>query len=245
MLARNVGKWVVLAVMTTGTGAVAASCGGSGGNSTFTGGDDASADTGGSSDATSGNDGQHFNLDGSGDGTTGCTPKTCAQLGFDCGQAVTCGKTINCNANGSDAAPDCPAGQVCGATMPNKCGTGSPSGDGGSKDGGTTCTAKTCSQLGYDCGEAVSCGMIINCNANGSTTTPDCPTGQICGGNGMANVCVGGAPTDGGGTCTPKTCASLNYNCGLASNGCAGTINCNADGSTTTPDCPTARFMCG
>jgi len=246
MQVRNVGKWVLVTLVPLGTAVVAASCGGGSDGSVFV------PDSGGSDDATSsGSDGQMGRSDSSfggssgGDGPTGCTPKTCAQLGFNCGKAVTCGMLINCNANGSDAAADCPAGEVCGAMMPNVCGTGSSSsgGDGGKGDGGNTCTPKTCMQLGYDCGEAVTCGMVINCNANGSTT-PDCPAGQICGGNGMANQCVGGVSPDGGANCTPKTCAGLGYTCGLASDGCNGTINCNANGSTTTPDCPTGE-ICG
>jgi hypothetical protein len=241
MLVRNVGKWVLVTLVSLGTAAVAASCGGSNPTSNFV------ADSGESNDATAGSDGQMMGRSdssfGGGDGPTGCTPKTCAQLGFNCGKAVTCGMLINCNANGSDAGPDCPAGQVCGAMMPNVCGSGASGGDGGPKGDAGTCTPKTCMQLAYDCGEAVSCGMVINCNANGSTT-PDCPAGQVCGGNGMANQCVGGVSGDGGANCTPKTCAGLGYNCGLASNGCNGTINCNANGSTTTPDCPTGE-ICG
>jgi hypothetical protein len=241
MLVRNVGKWVLITQVCLGTAAVAASCGGSNDASTFV------PDGGEGNDATAGGDGQMMGHSdssfGGGDSPTGCVPKTCAQLGFNCGKAVTCGMLINCNANGSDAAPDCPAGETCGATMPNVCGSGT-GGDGGPKgDGGSTCTPKTCMQLGYDCGEAVSCGTVINCNANGSTT-PDCPAGQVCGGNGMANQCVGGVSSDGGANCTPKTCAGLGYNCGLASNGCNGTINCNANGSTTTPDCPSGE-ICG
>lgn len=251
MLARNVGKWVLVTLMVSGAGAAAASCGGAGNGSVFV------PDSGETNDATSsgGSDGSigthsDSSFGGGGDGSSsgGCTPKTCQQLGFNCGKAVTCGMLINCNANGSDAAPDCPAGETCGATMPNVCGSGtssSSSGDGGMKgDSGPTCTAKTCAQLGFDCGEAVSCGMVINCNANGSTTTPDCPAGQICGGNGMANQCVGGVTPDGGNNCMPKTCAQLNYDCGLASDGCNNTLNCNANGSTTTPDCPAGQ-ICG
>jgi hypothetical protein len=245
-MARNVGKWVLVTLMTVGTGVVAASCGGSNNASTFVNGD-----SGEGNDGTSGSDGQMGRSDssfGGNDGTTGgCTPKTCAQLGFNCGKAVTCDMLINCNANGSDAGADCPAGQTCGGNpmKPNVCASGSSGGDGGPNgDGGSTCTAKTCLQLGYDCGEAVSCGMVINCNANGSTGTPDCPTGEICGGNGMANKCVGGVTPDGGSNCTPKTCAGLGYTCGLASDGCNGTLNCNANGSTTTPDCP-AGEICG
>jgi hypothetical protein len=240
-MVRNVGKWVLVTLVTSGTGAVAASCGGSNNSSTFV------PNSGEGNDATTGGDGQMMGHSdssfGGGDSPTGCMPKTCAQLGFNCGKAVTCGMLINCNANGSDAGPDCPPGETCGASMPNVCGSGT-GGDGGPNgDGGGTCTPKTCMHLGYDCGEAVSCGMVINCNANGSKT-PDCPAGQVCGGNGMANQCVGGVLPDGGANCTPKTCANLGYDCGLASNGCNATINCNANGSTTTPDCPTGE-ICG
>src|SRR5579884_3500655 len=163
MLARNVGNWVLVTLMAMGTGAVAASCGGGSNSSVFV---DGGGDSGQGNDATSGgSDGSMGRSDssfgGGGDGSSsgGCTPKTCAQLGFNCGKAVTCGMTINCNANGSDAAPDCPAGETCGAMMPNVCGGMPGGGDGGPKgDGGPTCTPKTCAQLGYDCGEAVSCG---------------------------------------------------------------------------------------
>ncbi len=243
MQPRNVGKWAAITFVTLTTGVTAASCGGSNSDSVFNHG---TTDSGGEpSDATSGSDGPLFHIDASnGDGTTGCTPGTCQSLGFNCGKAITCGVEINCNANGSDAGADCPSGEICGASKPNVCGSGS-SGDGGpGGDGGPTCTPKTCAQLGFNCGEAVSCETVINCNANGSTSTPDCPTGQVCGGNGLANVCVGSLPGDGGSSCVPKTCAQLGYDCGLASNGCAGTLNCNANGSTTTPDCPTGE-ICG
>lgn len=245
----NVGKWVCVTAVVFLCGSAVAACGSSGGSSPSTFEPDSS--TGDQSDATTrpmgdaSSDGP--SLLGHNDGSMGggCTPKTCAQLGFNCGQAVTCGTEINCNANGADGGPVCPAGQVCGASMANVCGAGTSGGDGGQGgDAGPTCTPKTCTQLGFNCGEAVSCGMIINCNANGSTSTPDCPSGQICGGNGDANVCVGGLPADGGTSCTPKTCTQLGYNCGLASDGCNGIINCNANGSDAGPDCPTGEY-CG
>jgi hypothetical protein len=239
MRARSVGKWAVITLVAVATGAVAASCGGSDNSSTSsTNGLDS-----GTVDGTQGGFGDSSFGGGGNDSPTGCTHQTCAQLGFNCGKAVTCGALINCNANGSDAAPDCPAGQTCGASTPNVCG-GTSGLDGGPNGDGGTCTPQTCVQLGYDCGEAVSCGTIINCNANGSTTTPDCPAGQVCGGGGKANQCAGGVTSDGGSNCTPKTCAQLGYNCGLSSDGCAGTLNCNANGSTTTPDCPTGQ-ICG
>ncbi len=245
MRIRKVGKWLSAAVVGSGVATVVVSCGSSGSSGTGTVHVDASSGDARNDvtyDATYDSTGVgRLN----GDGSNGCTPKTCSELGYNCGQAVTCGKPINCNANHSDAAADCPAGEICGAKKSNVCGRKSGS-DAGKRDGGDagrSCVPKTCAQLGYNCGEAVSCETVINCNANGSTTTPDCPAGEVCGG-GQANVCFGGVSADGSVLCTPKTCASLGYTCGLASNGCAGTINCNADGSTTTPDCPSGE-ICG
>ncbi len=53
-------------------------------------------------------------------GNSGCVPKTCAQLGFNCGPAGDgCGGVINCGS--------CASG-LCGATKPNVCGTGGTTG---------------------------------------------------------------------------------------------------------------------
>ena len=41
--------------------------------------------------------------------------------------------------------------------------------------------------------------------------TPDCPAGQVCGGNGMAEPVRRRRRPDGGANCTPKTCAQLGY----------------------------------
>lgn len=82
----------------------------------------------------------------------------------------------------------------------------------------TTCTAKTCAdfpagtcgQQGDGCG-----GLTANCGS--------CPTGQVCGGGGVANKCGNG----GGGSCTPKTCAAFAGSCGQQSDGCGGvTASC-------------------
>jgi hypothetical protein len=81
-----------------------------------------------------------------------------------------------------------------------------------------TCTKKTCAdyptgtcgQQGDGCG-----GLTNNCGT--------CPTGQTCGGGGVAGQC--GAP-DGGG-CVPATCAAFGGLCGQQSDGCGGlTGNC-------------------
>jgi hypothetical protein len=72
------------------------------------------------------------------------------------------------------------------------------------------CTAKTCAELGADCGPAGDgCGGLIQCGT--------CPAGQTCGGGGQPSLC--GTPT-----CTAKTCAQLGIQCGPAGDGCGGLI---------------------
>ena len=216
MPVRNVGKWLCAAFIAWTTASTVVSCGGSGNGSVFTdGGLGADGSSGGQSDATTGGDGPKLVGDDGGESGTGCTPKTCAELGYNCGQAVTCGTIIlDC---GGDAGNNygCPAGEVCGGGGSNVCGTGT--GDGGSSDGGPSCTPKTCQSQGYDCGYATDgCGNIINCNPNDAST--GCTAPAYCGGGGY-NVC--GTGTDGGGSsCTSKTCAKLGYNCGAADDGC-------------------------
>jgi hypothetical protein len=179
-------------------------------------------------------------------GSNGCCPKTCQELGFNCGMAGDgCSGVINCGT--------CPAGgpcgpQVCGYNQPNVC-------------GGAQCCPKTCAEQGFDCGLASDgCGGIINCGVcgpcevcgldkpnvcfaqgccgqtcaqlgaqcgmigdgcGGILDCGTCPGGPCvtCGGGGMPNVC--GAPP-----CFPNTCADQGFNCGMASDGCCNLINC-------------------
>ncbi len=156
------------------------------------------------------NDGGNFTDASFGDGNIGndggskSCPSTCQDLGANCGPVTDtkCGGIVQCGT--------CPSGQACGAGGPNKCGTGS-TGDGG------TCTPKTCADLGVNCGKVLDgCGTLIDCGS--------CPSGQGCGVGGQANVC--GNITPDGGTCTPKTCAQQNINCGPAGDGCGGTLSC-------------------
>jgi hypothetical protein len=139
-------------------------------------------------------------------GASACVPKTCQDLGYNCGQAGDgCGHTINCDPPGG-----CASGTCGGGGKPNVC--GSP-----------TCVGKTCQQLGYNCGQAGDgCGKVINCDQGG------CANGQSCGGGGQANVC--GAPA-----CVPKTCKELGYNCGQAGDGC-GNLIANGCGSCQSPN---------
>ena len=169
-----------------------------------------------------------------------CTPKTCAELGYNCGQQGDgCGGILDCGM--------CTSPQVCGgAGVPGVCGGG--------------CTPTTCAALGANCGtQANGCGGTLNCGTctapqtcggggmnkcgNSSSCTPlmacpssikcgtmgdgcggtlncgTCTAPQTCGGGGTPGVC--GAPT-----CTPRTCAQANANCGTIGDGCGGTLDC-------------------
>jgi hypothetical protein len=73
------------------------------------------------------------------------------------------------------------------------------------------CGAKSCSQLGFNCGPAGDgCGGLLNCGT--------CAAPQTCGGAGQPGVCGGG--------CTPRTCAAQAISCGPAGDGCGGQLNC-------------------
>jgi hypothetical protein len=127
-----------------------------------------------------------------------CQPRTCLMQGFNCGlQGDGCGTQIDCG--------PCPPGQICGAQGPGLCGA-------------AQCTPLSCSAQGIQCGPAGDgCGNIIQCGS--------CPAGQSCGGAGVPGVC-GNRP------CTPRTCDQIpapnqgDQRCGLAADGCGGTINC-------------------
>jgi hypothetical protein len=192
---------------------VAASCGGGAGNDA-SGGVDASTFDGA---------GPKFTQDSS-VATNKCTPKSCTELGYNCGvNADGCGGTNDCGV--------CPASQLCGA------------GGGYSQcadptllpDGGPVCTPKKCTDLGYDCGVAADgCGATVHCGS------PTCAPGEFCGGGGF-DKCGGktliSSPDASTSLCIPATCASLGYDCGFAGDGCGSTI-----GSCGT--C-TGTFKCG
>jgi hypothetical protein len=98
-------------------------------------------------------------------------------------------------------------------------------------DSGNGCKAKTCKDLGYTCGpNGDGCGHQINCGS--------CATPQYCGGGGYSK-CGGviGFSTDGGPLCAPATTCLAGQDCGVASDGCGGTVTCG-------PGC-TAPAFCG
>ncbi len=109
-----------------------------------------------------------------------CTPKTCTQLGYDCGSnSDGCGGVLDCGT--------CPFPHFCGGAGYSKCG-------GFSLDSGAQCTPQTCQTLGVNCGPAGDgCGGLLpSCGT--------CPAPQVCGGGGTPSVC-GGDATDAG-SCT-------------------------------------------
>jgi hypothetical protein len=85
----------------------------------------------------------------------------------------------------------------------------------------TNCTPQTCAHEGIGCGPAGDgCGGLLQCGA--------CKAPQTCGGGGAYGQC--GYPDAG--TCTPRTCAELGFNCGANGDGCGNQIFC---GTCTAP----------
>ena len=94
------------------------------------------------------------------------------------------------------------------------------------------CVPKTCASLGNVCGSVSDgCGGTLNCGncsaspvANSSVVISPNSVTNINNSNCQDNSCPSGSlPVS---TCTPKTCDSLIYNCGTASDGCGGTLQC-------------------
>jgi hypothetical protein len=140
-----------------------------------------------------------------------CTPKTCADLGYNCGPAGDgCGGLLACGS--------CTSPQFCGGGgMPSVCGGN----NGLTPDGSVACRAKTCADWGFNCGPAGDgCGGSLSC---GTCTAP-----QFCGGGGKPSMCGGnnGHTADGSVACTPKTCGTWGFNCGPAGDGCGGALQC-------------------
>ncbi len=140
---------------------------------------------------------------------TGCMPKTCADLGVECGLAGDgCGGALQCGS--------CMAGYQCGANgKPSQCVQGVPTGP----DGGA-CIKLTCAdylKVNKDCGlESDGCGGTIDCGK--------CVDPEFCGGGGPSKCAI-----SGGGVCVQKTCADYPGKCGAQPNGCGGvTADCGA-----------------
>lgn len=140
---------------------------------------------------------------------TTCSPRTClamgghycGPIGDGCGHILDCGACLG-------------AGEVCGGGgVANVCGPGPT----------VACTSISCTQSGGRyCGQVGDgCGRLLDCGT--------CPTGQSCGGDGVAGVCGTGSAT-----CTPLTCTPTGGRyCGKIGDGCGHSLDCGAcpDGS--------------
>ncbi|HEX8792969.1 MAG TPA: hypothetical protein VF765_18615, partial [Polyangiaceae bacterium] len=215
---RFVGRWLGLFTIAWFTAGAVASCGGGNDNSTFVPPNgDASLEGGGPEDSSMG--GREGGMFGGGDtgadGNGGGVCKTCKDLGYTCGMnGDGCGHVLDCGS--------CTYPEYCGGGGFSKCGGNL----GVSPDGGMICTPTTCAALGYTCGMAGDgCGKTLDC---GTCTSP-----EYCGGGGFSK-CGGnnGMNPDGGIICMKTTCAALNFDCGMAGDGCGGVLNC---GTCTNP----------
>jgi hypothetical protein len=132
----------------------------------------------------------------------------CTQLGAECGTLKnSCGDYLDCP---EGATKGCPAGKECDPDT-NKC---------------RDCRATTCQELGFECGFA-----WLGCGEDTEANRTDC--GQCAPVNGVNRVCNGVfrvcEPQ-----CTPKSALELcndakakkGLECGVISNGCGGTVNC-------------------
>jgi len=162
-----------------------------------------------------------------------CTPKTCGDLGYTCGEnSDGCGNMISCGS--------CATG-YCGGGGFSQCGTGPDA----SADAGPLCTPITCASLDNTCGEqGDGCGGLVGPCGTGACSLP-----QTCGGGGVFNQCGGNYNADGGailpdggaGTCTAITCADLaaqgaTSTCGQQGDGCGGLVGpCGTQTTCTAP----------
>jgi hypothetical protein len=84
-----------------------------------------------------------------------------------------------------------------------------------SSDVDISCTPRTCTQQGFDCGtNGDGCGHVIQCGT--------CPVGESCGLGGFSR-CGG---VDASVMCVPQTCGTLGLDCGPAADGCGGLLQC-------------------
>lgn len=147
------------------------------------------------------------NTDG-GDGSvavckTECEPDDCGELMDD-----GCGGTLNCKRT-------CEAGEICGLKRADKCDAPDP----------IVCESKSAAEVcANKCGlVSDGCSGTIECTADNGGVA--CGPAQLCGGydgNRHDNACVDIPVPD----CIPRTCESMGYKCGTASDGCGHVLDC-------------------
>ncbi|MDP1826998.1 MAG: hypothetical protein Q8L48_27235 [Archangium sp.] len=140
-----------------------------------------------------------------------CEAGRCVETGNECtvsADRASCdGATVRYCQDGFRRELDCAAlgFASCRAGACSSC-----EADAGSSCG---CTRTSCAFAGRNCGSiSDGCGGMLDCGT--------CPSPQICGGRGQANICAQ--------PCTPTTCAAQGKTCGTISNGCGGTLACGA-----------------
>jgi hypothetical protein len=135
-----------------------------------------------------------------------CTPKTCTQLGKNCGPVADgCGGVVQCGA--------CKKGELCGIVTHNEC--TAPSTLCKTLTKAAACTGKECGFTTDGCGGMIECGSCAQGSACGVKTAFKCDLNTITNAN----------------SCPAKiaSCASVGAQCGKIGNGCGGLIDCDAE----------------
>jgi hypothetical protein len=140
-----------------------------------------------------------------------CTPKTAAEVcPGKCGAVSDgCSSVIVCDAAAGGVT--CGAGQACTASV--------------CTDVSSSCVPQTCTQKAHQCGEdGDGCGGILSCG--------DCSTGKQCMFASSGNTCQ---------DVPPPSCVKVDFalacstTCGIVSDGCGGTLDCESSPMTACP----------
>ncbi len=152
-----------------------------------------------------------------------CVPQKCSDKKHECGQdGDGCGGVLSCG--------DCETGKVCNfASTGNTCQMPPPPAC--TPVGIATACTGTCGKVGDGCGGTYDCE---------SSPMTACPQGQTCGGAGVPGQCGSGATV-----CQPLAASVVCANkCGTQSDGCVGSITCNASNGGQVCD-PSKGESCG
>lgn len=149
------------------------------------------------------------------DDGSSCKPKTCKELGKNCGVVADgCGNVLECGS--------CADGLPCGAFAANVCPTAEEYADlCKPQTREEACAGKECGVEGDGCGGTYVCGT--------------CASGEGCGLE-RAFACSP-LPTSSDDDCPARieSCAAAGAECGLIGNGCGGTIDCDAETGGCSP----------
>ncbi len=139
-------------------------------------------------------------------GSDDCTPKTCEELGKNCGSVADgCGNLLECG--------KCGSGELCGIVEANTC--TDPASLCKPLTQAEACAGKECGIEGDGCDGSYDCGSCATGYACGSETPFQC-----------SKILV-----DDPDNCPAKidSCADVGLDCGVIGNGCGGTLDCTAE----------------